>query len=89
MNRDIKYQGAILMGSGEATNRDGKGYWVVVEPEGAQLKSERLFTEYTFITGTAMLMKYGNRVTELIIKELADYTFAKAKARLALGLFEP
>lgn len=89
MDKDIKYQGAILMGNAETSSRDGKGYWVVVEPEGAQLESERLFSEYTFITATAMRMKYGNKEKELILKELEGYTFSKAKARLALGMYEP
>lgn len=77
-----------LRGDEEATTRDGKGYWVVVEPTSVSDESDRLFTELTFITGTAIAMKFGDRFQNLN-DYLSDLTFSKAKARLVLGLYEP
>lgn len=88
MNKEIKYQNAVLMGSVELSSRDGKGCWIIVEPEGAQFESERLFSEYSFISNTAIRMKYGTSLSELIESDLMDYTFSKAKARIALALFD-
>ncbi len=77
-----------LRGEEEATTRDGKGYWVVVEPTSVSNESDRLFTELTFITGTAIAMKFGDRFQNMN-DYLSDLTFSKAKARLVLGLYEP
>ncbi|KAF0140354.1 MAG: TIR protein [Stygiobacter sp.] len=88
MDREIKYQNAVLMGSIELSSRDGKGCWITVEPDGAELESERLFSEYTFITRTAIRMQYRDAKSELVTSELMDYTLSKAKARIALGLYE-
>jgi len=77
-----------LRGDEEATTRDGKGYWVVVEPTSVSDESNRLFTEVTFITGTAIAMQFGDRFQDLN-DYLSDLTFSKAKARLVLGLYEP
>jgi len=88
MNKQENYQGCLLIGGEEATTRDGKGYWVTVEPENAQSESARLFSEITFMSGTVISLKFGTRLSEEVTKELESITFAKARARLALGLFE-
>lgn len=76
-----------LRGDQAATTRDGKEYWVVVEPTSVSAESDRLFTELTFITGTAIAMQFGDRFQDLN-DYLSDLTFSKAKARLVLGLYE-
>ncbi|KUO41214.1 MAG: hypothetical protein AVW05_02930 [Hadesarchaea archaeon DG-33] len=76
-----------LRGDEESTTRDGKSYWVVVEPTSVTAETDRLFTELTFITGTAIAMQFGERVKDLN-DYLCDLTFSKAKARLVLGLYE-
>jgi len=76
-----------LRGDQAVTNRDGKEYWVVVEPSSISSESDRLFIEITFITGTAVALKFGDNYNALD-EYLKDLTFSKAKARVALGLFE-
>ena len=62
-------------------------FWVSVERE-SQKESGRLFTEVTSISGTAIAIKYGRSICD-DLPEIEELTFSKAKARLALGLYEP
>lgn len=88
MKKEEKYHGCILSGNEEAKTREGKGYWVVVYPEKTTSEDDRLFTEYTFISGTAIAMKYGSRSNTDVVDYLKNITFSKARARLALGLYD-
>lgn len=78
----------ILRGGIEPITRDGNGYWVVVEPKPPASESSRLFAEVTFISGTAIAIKFNSHDTEIINNFLLETTFSKARARLALGLFD-
>ncbi len=87
MSSQEPYQNCNLIGDADPRTKDGQGYWVVVEPEDATAESDRLFAEGTFITGTAIAIKYGSRNSDAI-PELKKLTFAKARARIALGLYD-
>lgn len=86
--KEINYQKNLLIGKADSTTRDGSGYWVYVEPEDAGSEDDVLFREQTFISGTASTIRFGKRKSESIIDFLESMTFAKAKARITLGLYD-
>lgn len=86
MGKSEVYQGFNLYGDWEHDSRDGRTFWVSVELR-SQKESGRLFTEVTSISGTAIAAKYGRSLRD-DLPEIEVLTFSKAKARLALGLYE-
>jgi hypothetical protein len=81
------YLDHTLRGDAEPATQKGKSFRVVVEPKVPKSESDRLFTEVTFISRTAIAMKFGEAV-QSVEDYLSNITFAKSRARLALGLFD-
>ena len=81
------YLDHTLRGDVEPATRNGKSFRVVVEPKVPKSESDRLFTEMTFISGTAIAMKFGEAI-QSVEDYLLNITFAKSRARLALCLFD-
>lgn len=86
MEHEIKYLDFILRGFVEESQKDGIGFYVVViEPE----TEERVFIEYSFISGSDSATHYAERrIGPEVIKKLSEITFAKAKARIVLEFYE-
>jgi len=85
-SREENYRDCHLVGGKEKSSRDGEGYWVEVysTDRGPELKV--LFREITRISRTAAVIKYQR--TQDAIADMKNLTFAKARARIDLELFD-
>lgn len=88
MDRKEEYQNCIVFGGIEKSSRHGIEYWAAIKQKDTNESARRLFTEITFITRTAISMKYGDISDEEITQILSDLTFSKAKTRYTLDLFD-
>ena len=68
---------------------DGIEYYVTVYPENSLPGTKFLFCESIFISGTVLGPKFETmEYSEKAVDEMKKYTFSKARARLALELYE-
>lgn len=88
MNKEEKYLDFELNGFDEHSDKDGTGYYVKAIRIDEFNDIINNFVEYTFISGTASATKYAARYGSDISNKLAEITFSKAKARIALQLFD-
>lgn len=86
--RKETYLKCILTGYPVKPDMEGIEYHVEVTDESTPLPENDIFVEAIFISGGACSIRYGKRYPNPEEIDLADMTFAKAKARIALGFFE-
>ena len=89
MDKQESYLNCTLLGGVEKTQgRDGIGYYVAVYPEDQAIDRDLLFYESTFMSGTAVAIKFNDRNSKEAYEEIEKITFSNARARIALELFD-